>query len=678
MSGNSTTGGTGGGIRFLSNYSQTLELTRTRVFGNTSVIQGAGLNVVGGNVTVAVTDSVISNNRTYGSVDFPTAGAGLRAAGDADVTLTRTTISGNVVAGLNAPYPAIAPPSLGGGLAAVRGASITLDNCTVSGNAAIGAVTAFGAGPSRGGGVFVDGSSSLTVRNTTVAANRIESGGPAEGGGLFVEAGGTATVGSTVLAANVAGPGGVDASGAVVSLGANLVGDGTGATGFVTSDQVGVAAAPIDARLGPLADNGGPTPTHALLPGSPAIDRGSNPSALAADQRGLPRTRGAGTDVGAFERQPPALTSGPSAAFAVRLPGTHTVTTTGDGPITLSAVGPLPSGLTFTDNGDGTATLTGASLFGGTFPLTIAAANGTSEPPTQRFVLTVEPIPVPLTAVASGPGVPVTVNVYAADGSLRFALTPYPGFTGGATVATGDLTGDGVDDIVTGAGPGGGPHVKVFDGATGAELRSFFAYDPAARVGVDVAVADLNGDGTAELLTGAGAGGGPHVKAFRYADLAELRSFFAFDPESRSGVAVAGLEGLIVAGATPGQPGAVRLFGFADGQSVATFFPFGEAFTGGLSVTADAGRIAVGAGPGGGPAVAVLAPDGTGVATFFAFDESFRGGVTVGSTGGPDPRLVVGAGPGGGPAVSVYSPDRTLARSFFAFAPSFVGGVFVG
>jgi hypothetical protein len=68
-------------------------------------------------------------------------------------------------------------------------------------------------------------------------------------------------------------------------------------------------------------------------------------------------------------------------------------------------------------------------------------------------------------------------------------------FAGGVRVAAGDVNGDGVVDVVTGAGPGGSPHVKVFDGVTGAEFRSFFAFDPGFTGGVFVAAGDMTGDG---------------------------------------------------------------------------------------------------------------------------------------------------------------------------------------
>jgi hypothetical protein len=86
----------------------------------------------------------------------------------------------------------------------------------------------------------------------------------------------------------------------------NLIGDGTGMTGVsdgVSGNQVGTAASPLDPLLGPLADNGGPTQTMALLAGSPARGSGSRAYATATDQRGLPRVVGGLIDVGAFQTQ---------------------------------------------------------------------------------------------------------------------------------------------------------------------------------------------------------------------------------------------------------------------------------------------------------------------------------------------------------------------------------------
>src|SRR5204863_7505353 len=109
---------------------------------------------------------------------------------------------------------------------------------------------------------------------------------------------------------------------------------------------------------------------------------------------------------------------------------------------------------------------------------------------------------------------------------LKFDLMAYDaGFAGGVRVAVGDVNGDGVPDVITGAGPGAGTHVKVFDGATGAEIRSFLAY-PGFAGGVTVACGDVNGDGFADVITGASVNG--HVKVFDGHSGAEIRSFFAY------------------------------------------------------------------------------------------------------------------------------------------------------
>ena len=89
-----------------------------------------------------------------------------------------------------------------------------------------------------------------------------------------------------------------------------------------------------------------------------------------------------------------------------------------------------------------------------------------------------------------------------------------PAFRGGVSVAAGDVDGDGGADVITAAGPGGGPPSQVFDGRTGPMVRSFFAYDPGFRGGVYVAAGDVDGDGLADIVTGAGPGGGPMVVVF--------------------------------------------------------------------------------------------------------------------------------------------------------------------
>ena len=101
------------------------------------------------------------------------------------------------------------------------------------------------------------------------------------------------------------------------------------------------------------------------------------------------------------------------------------------------------------------------------------------------------------------------------------------------TVAAGDVNGDGRADIITGAGPGGGPHVRVFSGVDLSELASFYRLRPDFAGGVSVAAGDINGDGLADIITGAGPGGGPHVRVFSGAGPHRAASFYGLRPGVR-------------------------------------------------------------------------------------------------------------------------------------------------
>jgi hypothetical protein len=242
-------------------------------------------------------------------------------------------------------------------------------------------------------------------------------------------------------------------------------------------------------------------------------------------------------------------------------------------------------------------------------------------------------------AFGADPGGLPYVRLYnpATDSQVRAFLAYDQSFTGGVRVAEADVNGDGIPDIITAPGPGGGPHIKVFDGRTGALISQFFAYAPSFSGGVSVAVGDVTGDGKPDIITGAGPSGGPHVKVFDLQGNVE-QQFYAYDPSFTGGVNVA-----VGDTTTPGQ-----------------------------------GNIITGAGAGGGPHVKVFDSTGAIVASFFAYGASFHGGVNVAAadlTGNGVANIITGAGAGGGPHVKVFDGTGGLQTQFFAFGASYTGGV---
>jgi hypothetical protein len=113
-----------------------------------------------------------------------------------------------------------------------------------------------------------------------------------------------------------------------------------------------------------------------------------------------------------------------------------------------------------------------------------------------------------------------------------------PTFTGGIFVASGDVNGDGFADMIAGMDQGGAPQVSIFSGLDGSLLRSFLAFGPSFAGGVRVAAGDVNGDGRADVIVGAGPGGLPEVRVFSGLDGSMLASFLGADPSFAGGVFV--------------------------------------------------------------------------------------------------------------------------------------------
>ncbi|MCS6852227.1 MAG: DNRLRE domain-containing protein [Gemmataceae bacterium] len=326
----------------------------------------------------------------------------------------------------------------------------------------------------------------------------------------------------------------------------------------------------------------------------------------------------------------------------------------------------------------------------GTYQVTVTVNDGTTS---AHAVRTVTVTNVDILAVGTGTGAPHVKVFDAHSGELRHSFYAYhPSFLGGVRVATGDVNGDGIPDIITAAGPGGGPHVQVFSGNDLSLLYSFFAYSPAFTGGVLVAAGDINGDGFADIITGADAGGGPHVRAFSGKDLSVLVNMMAYDPTFLGGVRVAtgdvNGDGFADVITTPGPGGGphVRAFSGKDGSVLLNFFAFDATMTAGLhlatgDVTGD-GRadLIIGSGAGATSTVRVFrGSDGALLSQFTPYGPGFTGGTyvaAVDANGDGRADIVTGAGPGGGPHVRVFDA-LSLAEidGFFAFDPGFFGGV---
>lgn len=278
-----TCGDTGGGIV----AEGVLTLDGSTVSTNTSGGNGGG--IYADSATLTLTDCVLSRNIASG---WP-GGGGIDNDNGGSATLTRCTLSGNS-SGSNA-----------GGIG--NEGTLTLSACTLSGNSAVndgGAIehvsgvlmltscTLAGNSAKVGGGIDGDGTSTVRLYSCTVSGNHASD----KGGGIE-ETTGTLLLENSLVGGNTATNSGPDlkCSSINTQAGVNLLSSTDGVGGSFT----GIVASPF---LSPLGNHGGPTQTMPPLPGSPAINAGGA-TALALDQRGLPRVVGAAVDIGAVEVQ---------------------------------------------------------------------------------------------------------------------------------------------------------------------------------------------------------------------------------------------------------------------------------------------------------------------------------------------------------------------------------------
>jgi len=306
------------------------------------------------------------------------------------------------------------------------------------------------------------------------------------------------------------------------------------------------------------------------------------------------------------------------------------------------------------------------------------------------------PNPAPLLAATTPTSGESSVTLYNSSTAANLGfVNPFPGFTGVINTATGSFSNNGIAYTVAAAGPGGGPAIAIVNTQTGEVTKSFFAYNPAFSGGVTIALADFNNDGVLDLVTGAGPDGGPQVNIFDGSNFSLIKSFFAFDSNFRGGVNVGagdinqdGSMDIVVAAGAGGGP-EVRVFNGATLAVISQWYAYESSFSGGVTVAVgDLGddgvfEVVTGAGSGGSPLVKVFnANTGAFITQLLAYADSFKGGISVGINDGDGNGtldIITGAGPGGGPQVNAFDyPTLDLLFSFYSGDSSNTKGVVVG
>ena len=517
-------------------------------------------------------------------------------------------------------------------------------------------------------------------------------------------------------------------NGAVVDAGAATFGSGTaGVTGSITTLNSVVGLAANTGLRSVVADKvNGTFFASFVTEGGGRVRLGSQDDGFVPNVN-LSVSANAGTEAG---------------ATIITVTATATAPVTGDQTVTLAVTG---AGIT---TGDFTLSNAAITILSGqtTGTVTFAVVNDTLVEPVETATLTISnpsanialgatttqniaitsdevPPPPPGTVKPVLVGFPQfgvgsdkgssNVLFYNPDGSVRFSVAPFAGFTGGVRTASADFNGDGVADLIVGTGPGIATRVVILDGKSQSELFAVDPFEASFTGGVYVSAGDVTGDGIPDLAITPDEGGGPRVDIYSgAAGFPKVTGFFGIDDMNfrggaRSSIADMtgdGVADLIVVAGFGGGP---RVAAF-EGKSLSTrtpvkifgdFFAFEQALRNGIFVTAGDingdgfADLIAGGGPGGGPRV--LAFDGksllnneyVNLANFFGGDVDSRGGIRVAVKdldGDNRADLVVGSGSGAGSRVTGYlgkniAVDGTPTTQFdFDSISGFTGGVFVG
>ena len=343
---------------------------------NDSTIIGNSTNGVGGglwnNEDATVIDSTFSGNESDDS------GGGIYNS--SHLVVVGSTLFGNT-------------SELGGGISN-GGGDLLVVNSTLSGNVAM-----------RGGGIY-NGSANLSITNSTITGNSTFFFYQ-YGGGIHNQSNSMVMLNNTVVAGNYRD---IYTDDGLFSGSNNLIGTGESRIGLVNGVDGNIMG--VDPLLGPLQDNGGPTLTHAPLPGSPLLDAGNEAVAakpsgvpLTTDQRGL--TRGFGTvDIGAVESQPSGVPIAGGDVFELERNSSLILEeddllandTSIDGSPLSIQVTSIPNHGTLTENLDGTLTYTPEEGFWGTDSFSYQAVNGSLESNVAKvFLLVTDPLSIIVT-----------------------------------------------------------------------------------------------------------------------------------------------------------------------------------------------------------------------------------------------------------------------------------------
>ncbi|MEO8353688.1 MAG: choice-of-anchor Q domain-containing protein, partial [Chthoniobacteraceae bacterium] len=587
----------GGGIE---NNLGTLTLNNVAITGNAAGINGGALHISGA-ATVSISGGSVTNNAAGNE------GGGLWNSASGTLTVNAVTVGGNTA-------------TTGAGIFNDgAGGTITLTNSTVSTNIATG----------LGGGISSEGGG-LVITNSTISANQSSSTG---GGGIYI-LDGTADISNSTIAANVGnagGTGGLEQAGGSVTLVSTLIADNlSGAapsdifrgSGTLNASSSLIELLPVgaingtdaqnqsgvDPVLGPLQNNGGPTQTHALTIGSPAVNKGSNPLGLPFDQRGIgfTRTFGSQSDIGAYELSFPNIFASGSGKGGKGLVSIY------DSKTGLAINEFYPFGKKF----KGGVTVATGDINGDDSP-DVVTAKEKSKPKLKVFDAISGAEIGSFTAFKKGKGTNLAVADIDGDGTgdiiagiakgktqvaifsgtglpIGAPITPFDSkFKGGSTVAAGDVNGDGVPDIIVGQASKGAS-VQVFDGVTRSPIADFLAFDGGFTSGVYVASGDVNGDGTADIIAGAGKGQ-PIVRVFDGITgtliQGPVADFAALNPAFKGGVRVAatdfngdGIADIIAGSGKKDKPPTIRVISSATGSTIYEFTPKDASKKGGVFV----------------------------------------------------------------------------------------------